>query len=251
MRANDPSRRATFYVLNIRLLQSAALLLASLAFSCAGKTTEQTPLSSCGSSCSVEQVTASCSLTCSKLIDSGCYKGKSADLAKCTNDCAQFGNATKCPKAVEFLRCVESVTPTCVSGEPDFGPTCTALEKEVEKCGGGGDVSAPMDVPVGNPTGPYDAGPVVDPTGDNPLVCPNIPRRTVGSGGCVISRAPDGTDAALECTSSCQDGAGNLWEATCNGSTCGCSYNRTEMCTCTITAAGGACPSCCPGTHAL
>ena len=57
MKANDPSRTATFELSKIRLWQGAAVLFASLAFSCAGKTNDtQSPLSTCGSSCGVEQV---------------------------------------------------------------------------------------------------------------------------------------------------------------------------------------------------
>jgi hypothetical protein len=243
MKSNDLSRSTATPSIIHRPLQAAVLAL-SLMLGCSGKTSDsQAPLSTCGSSCSVSQVSDSCSLTCSKMIQTGCYKDKSGDLDRCTRDCVQFGSPS-CPKAIEFLRCAESVNLTCVDGDPDFGPTCNALLKEADKCGGMEATQAPgvNDSGEGGSSVPV----VVD---DHPGVCPNIPRRTVGGGACVGSgRAPDGTDAALECTSSCQDSVGNLWEATCNGTTCSCSYNRTQMCTCTITAEAGACPSCCPGT---
>jgi hypothetical protein len=243
MKSNDLSRSTNAQSPIMRRPLQAALLALSLALGCSGKTSDsQTALSTCGSSCSVSQVTDSCSVTCSKMIQTGCYKNNSQDQDKCTRECVDFGKPS-CPKAIEFLRCAESVNPTCVDGDPDFGPTCAALLKEADKCQG---MEA---VPVPGVTGAGGGAPVPDPIDDNPGVCPNIPRRTVGGGACTGGgRAPDGTDAALECTSSCQDSVGNLWEATCNGTTCACSYNRTQMCTCTITADAGACPSCCPGT---
>jgi hypothetical protein len=228
------------------LIQHAPLkcawLLVSLWVGCAGKTTDppSTPLATCGSSCSAAQINDSCSSTCAKMIQVGCSKNQS--LSECTHSCADFGGYDQCPAAVEFLRCAESVAPTCVNGVPDFGPTCTAHLQEAEHCG-----KQPVPVEVGGGTA---GGPPVPTPVDDPSICPNIPRPATGGGGCVgTTSGSAGFDAATTCTSACQDGAGNLWEATCSGATCSCVYNHTEMCTCMITGAStSACSSCCPGT---
>jgi hypothetical protein len=90
-------------------------------------------------------------------------------------------------------------------------------------------------------------GPSLPP--DDPTVCPDIPRPSdvescLGTGSAPVV----GEDASLQCTSSCQDRSGNLWEANCNGATCACTYNRERSCNCVITGTGH-CASCCPGTR--
>jgi hypothetical protein len=72
-----------------------------------------------------------------------------------------------------------------------------------------------------------------------------------GAGSCAGSTGGSAQSdaAAITCTIACQDGAGNSWESTCNGGTCSCVYNHTEMCTCMLGADAGSCFSCCPGTH--
>jgi hypothetical protein len=52
----------------------------------------------------------------------------------------------------------------------------------------------------------------------------------------------------LSTQSTCQDDAGNVWQATCVGSTCSCSLNGSYACTCTMTTPIGQCNSCCPGS---
>ncbi len=242
MRANDQSRRSFFSLPKLGMPKSAALLAMSMAFACAGKTSGETggSLSSCGANCTVDQVTSSCSSTCAKMIQAGCSKESSSD---CTASCVKFGNSANCPAAQQFLRCAESVTPTCSAGEPDFGPSCGAILKEANHCASGNESVVSVSPPGGSSGVP--GVPIDDPT-----ICPDIPRPTTVAGCAGGGSAPiEGVDAALQCTSSCQDGTGNVWEADCDGTTCACTYNRAHACTCVMTQTAGACPSCCPGTR--
>ena len=91
---------------------------------------------------------------------------------------------------------------------------------------------------VGNTT-PVPVGVVPD------SVCPNIPR-PVGGGSC-SGTASSGSAGMPTCSSTCNDTAGDVWEAVCGGTTCTCTYNGVDMCTCTMTGTTGSCVSCCPG----
>jgi|GEM_PF-3528312 len=243
MNAALPSRRGIFELPNAHLLRGAAWLVVSLA-SCGGKTDDaQAPLSTCGASCGVEQVSASCASTCSKLLATGCYDRRSS-LDQCTQECTKFAAGGQCPQAIAFLRCAEMVTATCSAGKPDFGPTCMARLKDADRCSGGADVAGAMPIPAGTAEPPLTV-----PT-DDPAICPTIPRQGSSTRECLRSGlASNGADAALQCTTTCHDVTGNLWEAKCTGNTCACSYNRAPMCTCTVTAGGDFCQSCCPGTN--
>jgi hypothetical protein len=79
-------------------------------------------------------------------------------------------------------------------------------------------------------------------------VCPDIPRLSA-AGPSACSGGGGGTPGGpVTSMTSCQDGAGNTWSASCTGSTCTCTYNGGAPCTCTVTTAPGMCGSCCPGT---
>ena len=195
------------------------------------------PLARCGGNCSPAQVAASCSATCDKVARTGC-----SVAADCPMSCAALPSMTPSCAAVadEFIRCVESLQPTCSdSGTAQF-LGCDTQQQALRACVADSGSSG-MTATTGN-------GPPGGPCGDVPAsVCPDIPRPVAGAGACSGggSGGPNGTTTSQ---TSCQDSAGNVWQAECAGSTCTCAYNGGQACTCTMTGSAGSCSSCCPGT---
>jgi len=71
-----------------------------------------------------------------------------------------------------------------------------------------------------------------------------------GTGSCssVPRPAPDSTSCQAvvfgTTTTTCTDQSGQKWSETCQGTTCSCSYNDQQACTCSVTSGGR---GCCPG----
>ncbi len=219
------------------VLGAAAILFASTT-GCGARTTDagdQGALASCGDNCSPAQVSASCADICQKIAQSGCSSGSNDCMTSCSQLPAMAPSCTSA--AYAFLRCLEGMQPTCdSSGEAQFLGGCDSQEQALSNC-----VGTSTTVTVTNPGGGTGPGTVPD------TVCPGIPRPSGGERSCSGFGSAAGSSGTTTCTSSCSDGAGNLWEADCAGSTCTCTFNGIDACTCPMTTSG--CASCCPGTN--
>jgi hypothetical protein len=195
------------------------------------------PLATCGDHCSASQTAASCSDTCNKIARAGCTSAGGTDCAK---GCASVTSmAPACATlANDYLRCVESVQPTCTdSGMVQFAG-CDSQQQALSDCAADSGSSVPTPTPT-----------TTNPGGTVPSsVCPNIPRPGASGVGPCSGGGGGGPNGTVSCQFSCQDSAGNTWQASCAGSSCTCSYNGGLGCSCTMTGAPGTCVSCCPGT---
>jgi hypothetical protein len=203
-------------------------------------------LAACGGNCSPAQVSAACSAVCGRIAQTGCPISTGCG-------CSALPSMTPSCLAVAagFFRCVEASPPACSdSGSVQF-LGCDPQEQALIDClpdsGATGATSSSQPATSGNgpPSGPFGGS-----CGNVPAnVCPNIPRPVGGAGASSCSGGggggPTGTTTSQ---TSCQDSAGNVWQAECAGSTCTCAYNGGQACTCTITGDAGSCSSCCPGT---
>jgi hypothetical protein len=216
------------------VVQGAMGAVLWLAVGCGGETQlgeggDAGPLAACGDNCSPAQIAASCTATCDKIARTNC-----SISADCPMSCAALPSmAPSCVALADaYLRCLESVQATCSDAGTVQFVGCDSQQKAVDDCVG----------PTSNPG----AG-----TGSHvpASVCPDIPRPVAGVNGCSGGGGGvSGGGGTVECSASCQDNAGNVWQAECSGSTCSCTYNGGPACTCTTTAAAGTCASCCPGT---
>ncbi len=197
-------------------------------------------VASCTNNCSAAQVADSCASWCDKFTRASC-PGTTTDPT-CATHCANLSSMVPaCGGAlIAFLRCTGPVQPTC-SGAGTVFSGCEAQEQAVNDCivdaGGPGNVATPPS--EGGPGSPGGApGSACAPA----TVCPAIPRPT-GTSTC--SGGGGGGPNGPVSQTTCQDRAGNMWQASCVGSTCTCSYNGGWACMCTTS--GPACASCCPG----
>jgi hypothetical protein len=203
-----------------------------------GRLVDTGPLATCGDNCTATEIAASCQATCDKIARTPCSVGPSSD---CTTGCSNLvPMAPTCaPLALAFLRCIEPLEPTCSdAGIADFTP-CDSAQQALSGCVADAGTSPTV------PSGPAGGGVPAD-------VCPNIPRPAAGGAGACSGGggASSGEDAgAPTCTTSCQDSKGNVWAANCTGTTCICTFNGGQACTCTMAGAGGGCTSCCPGAQ--
>jgi hypothetical protein len=190
------------------------------------------PLATCGDNCSLAQVAAACSDTCGKAAEAGCSAG-----SDCAKDCSDMASTGPCaPLAYAFLRCLETTQLTCLdSGTAQTGP-CDSQREAFGACTSDSAAAAPTSNPFGGACGGVPSD-----------VCPDIPRPGPAT---VCNAAGDpGPNGPMTSTASCQDRAGNVWNADCTGSSCTCTYNGGNACTCTSPASVGPCStSCCPGT---
>jgi hypothetical protein len=204
------------------------------------------PLAACGDSCSQSEVSASCSSICAKLAQAGC----SAGSGDCATSCSSAVSMTPaCSSlALAFLRCLETAQPTCPTSRQAQFVACDSAQQSLEDC-----LNRAGPTVVTSPSGPSAGGPLGAGSPVPADVCPDIPR-PVGGGSCSgggsasASGSSSGSGATATCESSCQDSAGNTWQASCAGSTCTCTFNGGQACTCMMTGAPGTCSSCCPGT---
>jgi hypothetical protein len=196
-------------------------------------------LATCGDNCSQSEVAASCAATCNRVAQAGCTFGASG--ADCTTGCSNVTSlgAACASAAYAYLRCVEPVEPVCTdAGEVEF-PGCDGQQQALESC---------ASTSPGTSSGPG-VGTTPAPPGS---ICPDIPRPAGGAGSCMggggssTGGGPPGSPAT--CSSSCDDGAGDVWESNCTGSTCVCAFNGVTSCTCSMDVGSGICASCCPGT---
>jgi|HubBroStandDraft_4_1064222.scaffolds.fasta_scaffold09020_1 hypothetical protein len=179
------------------------------------------------------EVAASCQATCTRMMQAGC-----AVSSTCPMDCSTFATmAPACaPLADAFIQCTEAMEPDCTNGGNAAFTSCDPEELAVENCFvEAGVVGSSVTTSGGASPVPAD-------------VCPAIPRPPAqGLGSCSESSGGSGGAGAEPaiCASYCTDSAGNVWGATCEGSTCTCTYNGGMACTCAMSDAGG-CNSCCP-----
>ena len=130
------------------------------------------------------------------------------------------------PLADGFIRCMDSVQPDGSDGGNEAFAACAPEQLALASCYVAAGVSGqPAPVPAD--------------------VCPGIPRPPAVLASCSAGESVGGTSGE-NCTSSCQDNAGNVWAAKCLGSTCTCTYNGGRACTCTMTDPDVGCNSCCP-----
>jgi hypothetical protein len=233
----------------VGFLCGAAFVAFGLAFGCGGngqtsggdggadahasRGVEAGPLAACGDSCTAAQIAASCVATCDKIAHAGCSFGSGAN---CPMSCSDVPSMTPAcmASADAFLRCIEAQEPTCDEAGTAQFVACDSAQQALTDC---------LD----------DAGPVSTSSGGSggtvpSNVCPNIPRPSAGGVSGRSGSGGAGPNAPVTCTTSCQDGAGNVWQADCTGTTCTCTYNGGMACNCPMTASSGACTSCCPGT---
>jgi hypothetical protein len=197
-------------------------------------------VASCADNCSAAQVADSCASLCDKVTRASC-PGTTVDPT-CAMQCTNIPSMTPACEGVliAFLRCTGPAQPTC-TGSGSVFPGCVAQEQALNDCfvdaGGPRGVVAPPS--EGGPGSlPGSSGSACAPAN----VCPTIPRPT-GAGTC--SGGGGGGPNGPVTQTTCQDSAGNVWQASCVGSTCTCSYNGGSACMCTTS--GPACASCCPG----
>lgn len=200
-------------------------------------------VASCANDCSAAQVADSCASLCDKVNQANC-PGTTTD-PMCTTHCTNVTSmAPACQGTlVALLRCTGPVQPTCTGAGTVF-PGCEAQEQDVNDCVADGGGPGPGNVV----TPPSEGGPVSSGGGPSSTctpatVCPAIPRPT---GTATCSGGGGGGPNGPVSQTTCQDETGNVWQASCVGSTCTCSYNGGSACVCTTSAA--ACASCCPGT---
>jgi hypothetical protein len=257
-----PMRRCSFCGSTLILLLSAIGCGGAVSSS---QSSDPGPLATCGDNCSAAQVSASCTDICGKIAQTGCSVG-----AQCPMNCATSTSMSPSCVALfdDFLRCAESVQPTCSdAGKVQF-VGCDVQQEAVTAClapsvgspatPGPGPVAAgsaagstiSVSADAGAPPAGPSTGPSTGPCAAVPAtVCPNIPRPPVaGAGLCSGSgtAAPNGTKTSMTSMTTCQDSAGNVWQSEYVGSSCTCAYNGGQACTCTMT--GPPTCSCCPGT---
>ena len=109
-------------------------------------------------------------------------------------------------------------------------------------CGG----KAVIDEPLGAGGASSNTTTTGNPTGASPLCATPDP---VGVQTMCGGSAAVGTGGGVACLSAVCDEDGNMWESSCEGNACVCSYNFDVRCTCIIDN-GSFCssgiPSCCP-----
>ena len=196
-------------------------------------------LATCGSSCTPTQVAASCAATCDKIARSACASGVGGGGSDCAMSCEAASMSAPCASsAYDYLRCVESVQPTCSpSGSVQF-VGCDSRQQALQACLARGSSTPPTS--GGGPAGNSCAAPTA--------VCPAIPRPSLSGAMSCSGGGGGGPNGVVTSSTSCQDSAGNVWQADCTGSTCTCTFNGGQSCSCTMTAPPGTCNSCCPGT---
>jgi hypothetical protein len=260
-RGDIPLRMATHPWMT-RILHGGTLLALLSAIGCGGIASsspsgDEGSLASCGDNCSAAQVSASCSDICARIAQTGC----SVD-AQCPMNCAAVTSmAPSCVALVDgFLRCVESVQPICSAAGMVQFVGCDSQQQALDVCIADSGSSAATTTPttptptststsVGPPTAPSAGAPTSFPGGpcaDVPAnVCPAIPRAPVGVANPCSGGGGGGPNGTTTSQTTCEDGAGNVWQSECAGSTCTCAYNGGQACTCTITTPPNC--SCCPG----
>jgi hypothetical protein len=229
------------------------LLLAITAAGCGGSvilvdTGDSRSVASCGDSCSSSQVQGSCASTCDKIASLDCL-GTTPDPS-CATDCANLPSMfPSCASAsTDVLRCIETVQPTCGSAGTIF-PGCAAQEQALSDCvtdagapsTSGGTVTSP---PIAGSSSSGGTGNSCAPA----TVCPKIPRPASMNGVACSGGGGGGPGGPIMSQSSCQDLSGNVWQASCVGTSCTCTFNGGLACSCTMSSAAG-CLSCCPGTN--
>lgn len=198
-------------------------------------------VATCGSNCSPSQVEGSCASTCDKIANLNC-PGTTPDPT-CASHCAEATSMfPSCASAsTDFLRCAESVQPTCGSAGTVF-PGCDAQVQALSDCVAKAGPSSSGGT-VTSSTGGGSTNPSCAPTS----VCPRIPRPASTNALSCSGGGGGSAGGPVMYQSSCQDGSGNVWQASCVGTTCSCTFNGSSACTCTMGSAS--CLSCCPGTN--
>jgi hypothetical protein len=159
----------------------------------------------------------SCAGVCMRVIQLPC-SGSTQTVAQCESSCAKaVTRAAMVGCTSQFnavLGCYQNAPITCnMQGNPDVS-ACAASITALDRCA--------MPPPPG---------------------CGAIPYPTGGTTTC--SAFGPGFDGGPSNTVTCQDGSGNTWTSTCNGTTCSCGYNGQAYCSCTT---DGGPTLCCPGT---
>ncbi len=178
-----------------------------------------------------------CDAFCRHFIEAGC---PGPTLDKCVTSCEEA--RTENPKCTalldQFLACATSAKIVCdpASATVDLAE-CKAIADQAKACQISNPPPPPPPPPIGD-GGPTSCDGLPKPPGG--MVCSG----TAGGGSAVTSGGQDPT-----CITQCYDTGNNEWASKCSGSSCSCTYNGREYCTCTV--AGTSCfasPPCCPGT---
>jgi hypothetical protein len=153
----------------------------------------------------------------------------------CVQACQSFRNQfPMCmPLYDDYLACLQTAPLVCgPNGSDPMAPECDGIVQKLQDCVGGQPPPPPPNFDAG---GPGQCGGVVPP---GPMSC--------AGGGSATGSSSGGQPM---CFSSCTDQNHNTWESKCLGTTCSCTYNGHEYCTCTVP--GPTClgaRGCCPGT---
>lgn len=171
-----------------------------------------------------------CESVCQLLASLGCMQ------PDCVSSCEQFrAKFPMCEALLDDLgHCFETTPIKCGPDGITSAPACETQSQNLSACTQG---------PGPVPPPPIDAGPAQcasPPPG--PMSCSG------GGGGGSATTSGGGPGGAPSCFTQCNDAKGNTWTANCVGSTCSCTFNGVQYCSCTI--AGPSClgtSGCCPG----
>jgi hypothetical protein len=162
-----------------------------------------------------------CTGACMRAYQLPCANSATQTEAQCEQSCASsLAQAQTMGCGSQFtaiLGCFESGAVTCDAQGNANTTACDAQISALDRC-----MNPP---PPGCSAIPYPGG------------------GTTTCGGFGPGGGPDAGPG--ESTTSCSDGKGNTWTATCSVSSCSCAYNGTAYCSCAI---GRNMSTCCPGT---
>jgi hypothetical protein len=183
-----------------------------------------------------------CDTLCASIAQPMCSNGE--DIVTCRSGCSRlYSQGPQCRETIDaFLTCLVGLRLDCMILTGNGPPVaCQAAYAATQSCVGGAPPSAGSAAP---PSAGSGAPPSARPP---PPGCEAIPPKpaSLSCGGSGSGGGSPGAGLPV-CQEDCTDSQGHTWSAQCSGTTCTCSYDGRQLCTCSLSPAGCTGVPCCP-----